>query len=210
MKTLFDPATAAARLAEADERLAIVIARAAPCSLRPKPLGSLFRVLLRAIVYQQLNGKAAGTILRRVEALFPGGRVEPAALLAMPEEKLRAAGLSRNKLASVRDLAARTLDGTIPSPAAARKLSDDELVARLTEVRGIGPWTVHMLLMFDLGRPDVLPSGDYGVRMGFKKLYRKRTEPSPDQIKRHASRWQPYRSVAAWYLWRVHEIELPG
>jgi len=210
MKPLFDPASAAAHLAAADERLALVIARAAPCSLRPKRLGSLFTVLLRAIVYQQLNGKAAGTILRRVEALFPGNRITPAALLAMPEDSLRAAGLSRNKLASVRDLAARTLDGTIPSPAAARKLSDDELVARLTEVRGIGPWTVHMLLMFDLGRPDVLPSGDYGVRMGFKKLYRKRTEPSPDQIKRHASRWQPYRSVAAWYLWRVHEIELPG
>lgn len=210
MKPLFDPATAAARLAAADQRLAIVIARAAPCSLRPKRLGSLFTVLFRAIVYQQLNGKAAGTILGRVEALFPGGRVEPAALLAMPEEKLRAAGLSRNKLASVRDLAARTLDGTVPSPAAARRMGDDELIARLTEVRGIGPWTVHMLLIFDLGRPDVMPSGDYGVRMGFKKLYGKRAEPSPALIERHAARWQPYRSVAAWYLWRVHEIDLPA
>jgi 3-methyladenine DNA glycosylase/8-oxoguanine DNA glycosylase len=88
-------------------------------------------------------------------------------------------------------------------------MGDDELVARLTEVRGIGPWTVHMLLIFDLGRPDVMPSGDYGVRMGFKKLYRRRNEPSLAQIERHASRWQPYRSVAAWYLWRVHEIDLP-
>jgi len=117
----------------------------------------------------------------------------------MPEDTLRAAGLSRNKLASVRDLAARTLDGTVPSPAAARRMSDAELVARLTEVRGIGPWTVHMLLMFDLGRADVLPSGDYGVRMGFKKLYRKRAEPSPEHVERHAARWKPYRSVAAWY-----------
>jgi len=210
MKPLFDPSMAATLLAAADERLALVIARAAPCPLRPKRLGSLFTVLFRAIVYQQLNGKAAAAILGRVEALFPGKRVEPAALLAMPEDALRAAGLSRNKLASVRDLAARTLDGTVPSPAAARKMGDDELVARLTEVRGIGPWTVHMLLIFDLGRPDVMPSGDYGVRMGFKKLYRKRSEPTPEQIERHASRWQPYRSVAAWYLWRVHEIDLPA
>jgi 3-methyladenine DNA glycosylase/8-oxoguanine DNA glycosylase len=166
-------------------------------------------VLSRAIIFQQLNGKAASTILGRVEALFPGRRMEPAALLAMPEDKLRAAGLSRNKLASLRDLAAKTLYGTVPSPAAARKMNNEELVARLTEVRGIGPWTVHMLLMFDLGRPDVMPSGDYGVRMGFKKLYRKRNEPSPEQIERHASRWQPYRSVAAWYLWRVLEMDLP-
>ncbi len=210
MKPLFDPAVAARSLAAADERLALVIARAAMCDLQPRRLGSLFNVLFRAIVFQQLNGKAASSILGRVEALFPGGHVEPAALLAMSEEALRAAGLSRNKLASVRDLAVRTLDGTVPSPAAARRMGDDELVARLTEVRGIGPWTVHMLLMFDLGRPDVMPSGDYGVRMGFKKLYRKRSEPSPAQIERHAARWQPYRSVAAWYLWRVHEIDLPS
>jgi DNA-3-methyladenine glycosylase II len=210
MKPLFDPAAAAAHLGAADERLALVIARAASCPLRPKRLGSLFSVLFRAIVYQQLNAKAAGSILGRVEALFPGRRIEPAALLAMSEDALRGAGLSRNKLASVRDLAARTLDGTVPSPAAARRMADDELVARLTEVRGIGPWTVHMLLIFDLGRPDVMPSGDYGVRMGFKKLYRKRSEPTPEQIERHAARWQPYRSVAAWYLWRVHEIDLPA
>jgi 3-methyladenine DNA glycosylase/8-oxoguanine DNA glycosylase len=209
MKPLFDPAMAAKLLAAADERLAHVIARAGNCPLRPKRLGTLFTVLSRAIIFQQLNGKAASTILGRVEALFPGGRIEPAALLAMPEDKLRAAGLSRNKLASLRDLAAKTLDGTVPSPAAARKMNNEELVARLTEVRGIGPWTVHMLLMFDLGRPDVMPSGDYGVRMGFKKLYRKRNEPSPEQIERHASRWQPYRSVAAWYLWRVLEMDLP-
>jgi DNA-3-methyladenine glycosylase II len=210
MKPLFDPASAAKMLSAADERLALVIARSASCPLRPKPLRSLFTVLLRAIVYQQLNSKAASTILARVEALFPEKRIEPAALLATSEDALRAAGLSRNKLASVRDLASRTLDGTVPLPAAARQMSDDELVARLTEVRGIGPWTVHMLLMFDLGRPDVMPSGDYGVRMGFKKLYRKRSEPSPEQIERHAARWRPYRSVASWYLWRVHEIELPG
>ena len=209
MKPLFAPADALAHLAAADDRLAVVIARAPRCALKPKRLASLFSVLMRAIVYQQLNGKAAATILGRVEALFPDGVVQPGALLAMPEDKLRAAGLSRNKLASLRDLAAKIIDGTVPSPAAARKMSDAELVTRLTEVRGIGPWTVHMLLIFDLGRPDVLPSGDYGVRMGFKKLYRKRREPSPALLERHAKRWRPYRSVAAWYLWRVHEIVLP-
>jgi DNA-3-methyladenine glycosylase II len=209
MKPLFDSATALAHLTAADPRLAVVIERARRCDLKPKRLDSLFHVLLRAIVYQQLNGKAAATILGRVEALFPDAVIQPAALLAIPEDRLRAAGLSRNKLASVRDLAAKALDGTIPTPATARTLSDEELIARLTEVRGIGPWTVHMLLMFDLGRPDVLPIGDYGVRMGFKKLYRKRRDPSPAQIERHARCWQPYRSVAAWYLWRVHEIELP-
>jgi len=208
MKPSFDPVVAAKLLADADERLALVIAQAGLCPLKPKGLGSLFPVLFRAIAYQQLNGKAASKILARVKALFPKERVEPGALLAIPEDALRAAGLSRNKLASIRDLAAKTLDGTVPTPAAARKMSNDELVDRLTEVRGIGPWTVHMLLIFDLGRTDVMPSGDYGVRMGFKKLYKKRKEPSPAQIELHASRWRPYRSIAAWYLWRVHEIDL--
>ena len=209
MKPLFDPAAAIAHLRAADPRLAVVIDRARPCDLAPRRLGSLFEVLLRAIVYQQLNGKAASTILGRVQALFPKNRPTPHALLALADEPLRAAGLSRNKLAAIRDLAAKTLDGTVPTPAAARKLSDADLVARLTAVRGIGPWTVHMFLMFDLGRPDVLPTGDYGVRAGFQKLHRKRRQPTPVELERHAGRWRPYRSVAAWYLWRVHEIELP-
>ena len=209
MPPLFSPTAALAHLAAADERLAAVIALAPRYALRPRRLGSLFPVLLRAIVYQQLNGKAAATILGRVAALFPDGKIQPAALLALPEDRLRAAGLSRNKLAALRDLAAKTLDGTVPAPAAARKLSDAELIAQLTAVRGIGPWTVHMLLIFDLGRPDVLPTGDYGVRTGFQKLYHRRSMPTLAQLERHAARWRPYRSVAAWYLWRVHEIELP-
>ncbi len=209
MKPLFDLAAALAHLRTADPELALVIGRARRCDLAPQRLRSLFDVLLRAIVYQQLNGKAAASILARVEALFPDNRPTPAALLALPDEPLRAAGLSRNKLASLRDLAAKTIDGTVPSPAAARKLSDAELLARLTAVRGIGPWTVHMLLMFDLGRPDVLPTGDFGVREGFRKLHRKRRQPTPAALEQHARRWAPYRSVAAWYLWRVHEIELP-
>jgi 3-methyladenine DNA glycosylase/8-oxoguanine DNA glycosylase len=110
--------------------------------------------------------------------------------------------LSANKLLAVRDLAAKCTAGTVPSLKAAAKLGDDELVARLTEVRGIGPWTVHMLLIFHLGRPDVMPTGDFAIRLGFKKLYRKRKDPTPEAIIKHARRWQPYRSVASWYLWR--------
>lgn len=209
MKPLFDTGAALAHLRAADPRLALVIDRAPHCDLAPRRLGSLFDVLLRAIVYQQLNGKAASSIHTRVRALFPGERPQPQALLALPDDPLRAAGLSRNKLTAIRDLAAKTVDGTVPPPASARRLSDAELVERLTAVRGIGPWTVHMLLMFDLGRPDVLPTGDYGVRTGFQKLHRKRRQPTPAELERHAERWRPYRSVAAWYLWRVHEIELP-
>ena len=209
MKPLFDSTAALAHLRAADPRLAVVIDLARPCDLAPRRLGSLFDVLLRAIVYQQLNGKAASTILGRVQALFPKKRPTPQVLIDLADAPLRAAGLSRNKLASLRDLAARTLDGTVPTPAAARRLSDAELVARLSAVRGIGPWTVHMFLMFDLGRPDVLPTGDYGVRAGFQKLHRKRRQPTPVELERHAKRWQPYRSVASWYLWRVHEITLP-
>lgn len=209
MKSLFNPAAALAHLRASDPRLAVVIDLAPPCDLAPRRLGSLFEVLLRAIVYQQLNGKAASTILGRVQALFPKNRPTPQALLVLSDEQLRSAGLSRGKLAAARDLAAKTLDGTVPTPAAARKLTDSELVTRLTAVRGIGPWTVHMFLMFDLGRPDVLPTGDYAVRTGFQKLHRKRRQPAPVELERHAQRWSPYRSVAAWYLWRVHEIELP-
>ena len=209
MNPLFDLAAALAHLRTADPELALVIGRARRCDLAPQRLRSLFDVLLRAIVYQQLNGKAAASILARVEALFPDNRPTPAALLALPDEPLRAAGLSRNKLASIRDLAAKAVDGTVPTPAAARKLSDAELVARLTAVRGVGPWTVHMLLMFNLGRPDVLPTGDFGVREGFRKLHHKRRQPTPVELEKFARRWAPYRSVAAWYLWRVHEIALP-
>ncbi len=209
MKPLFDCDAALAHLRAADPRLAQVIDLAPPCDLAPRRLGSLFDVLLRAIVYQQLNGKAAYSIHARVRDLFPARRPAPEALLALPEEALRAAGLSRNKLASIRDLAAKSVAGTVPTPAAARRMSDADLIDRLTAVRGIGPWTVHMLLMFDLGRPDVLPTGDFGVRTGFQKLHRKRRQPTPAELERHAERWRPYRSVASWYLWRVHEVALP-
>lgn len=199
----FDPAAAVAHLRAGDATLAALIDRIGPFALELQPAASLFEALLRSIVYQQLHGKAAATIHGRVLAgLEQHGVPGPAALGKMSDEELRAAGLSRNKLLAVRDLAAKCLEGTVPSLAAAARLGDDELVARLTAVRGIGPWTVHMLLIFHLGRPDVMPTGDFAIRLGFKKLYRKRKAPKPEAILKHARRWAPYRSVASWYLWR--------
>jgi DNA-3-methyladenine glycosylase II len=199
----FDPAEAVAHLRTADPVMGRLIGRVGPFALVFKPTRNLFDALLRSIVYQQLHGKAAATIHGRVlTVLAPHGGTTPEASQGATDEALRAAGLSRNKLLAVRDLAAKCLDGTVPPLAAARKLSDEALVTRLAEVRGIGPWTVHMLLIFHLGRPDVMPTGDFAIRLAFKKLYRKRTDPSPATIIRHACCWQPYRSVASWYLWR--------
>ncbi len=199
----FDPAAALAHLQASESELAVLIARIGPFALELKAADSLFEALLRSIVYQQLHGKAAATIHGRVLAeLAKHGGPTPEALAKAPDAALRRAGLSRNKLLAVRDLSAKCREGTVPSLKAAAKLGDDELVSRLTEVRGIGPWTVHMLLIFYLGRPDVMPTGDFAIRLAFKKLYRKRKDPAPDAIIKHARRWQPYRSVASWYLWR--------
>jgi len=199
----FDPAAAVAHLRASDPVLGALIDRTGPLALEAKPARSLFEALLRSIVYQQLHGKAAATIHGRVLAeLERHGGPRPEALAKATDAALRGAGLSGNKLRAVRDLAAKCLAGTVPSIRQAHRLADDELVARLTEVRGIGPWTVHMLLIFHLGRGDVMPTGDYAVRSAFKKLYRKRKDPTPEFILRHARRWQPYRSVASWYLWR--------
>lgn len=202
-KFAFDADTAVTHLRAADPVMAALIKRVGPFTLKLQPAGSLFEALLRSIVYQQLHGKAAASIHGRVlaELAKQGGPTPEAAALAT-DETLRAAGLSRGKLLAVRDLAAKCLDGTVPALAAARRLGDDELERRLTAVRGIGPWTVHMLLLFHLGRPDVMPTGDFAIRLAFKQLYRKRTAPSPAVILRHARCWQPYRSVASWYLWR--------
>jgi len=202
-KLRYDPAVALAHLIAADPALAGVIERVGPFALELEATASLFEAMLRSIVYQQLHGKAAASILARVRTeLGNHGGVTPEAARRAGDDVLRGAGLSRNKLLAIRDLAARCIDGTVPTFAEARRLADDELVERLTSVRGIGPWTVHMLLIFHLGRPDVMPTGDFAIRLAFRKLYRKRKDPKPDQIVKHARRWQPYRSVASWYLWR--------
>src|SRR5690606_23627577 len=198
----YDPAEAAAALAAADAALGALIADVGPCTLAPRGEAP-FPYLLRSVVYQQLAGKAAATIHGRVLALFDGAPA-PEALLALPEEPLRGAGLSRNKLAALRDLAEKTLDGTVPDALdALRPLPDDEVVRRLTVVRGIGPWTVEMLLIFNLGRPDVLPVTDLGVRNGFRLLHGLDAPPAPAALHAHGERWRPWRSVASWYLWRA-------
>jgi len=204
----FDPVQAVRHLVAADPRLASIIERAGPFELRPERTQSLFAALLESIVYQQLTGKAAETILSRVLALFPPRRSPTAEdLLRLQELRLRSAGLSRNKTAALQDLARRVLDGTVPSLAAARRMSDDELVQRLTTVHGVGRWTVEMLLIFRLGRPDVLPVSDLGVRKGFRTTYGMRRLPAAVTMTRRAERWRPYRSVASWYLWRAAELD---
>ena len=191
-------------LAATDPRLAALIERSLRYNIKPALSIRPFDALAESIAYQQLNGKAAAAIWNRVRALYPKRkRLDPAKVLATPDETLRAAGLSRAKIAAIKDLAAKTLDGTVPSSRALLRMSDDEIVARLTTVRGIGRWTVEMLLLFDLGRPDVWPVDDYGVRKGFAKTFGKRKLPTPKQLMKHGEKWRPYRSVAAWYFWRA-------
>ena len=173
-----------------------------------KGAASLFDVLLEAIVYQQLHGKAAATIHARVLALVPrarGAGVAPA-FASVSDDALRGAGLSRSKLLALRDLILASTDGRLPSLAAARRLDDEALVERLTQLRGIGRWTAQMVLMFRLGRPDVLPVDDYGVRKGFAVAFRKREMPTREAVEKRGERWRPYRSVASWYLWRAAEL----
>ena len=204
----FDPVAAVEHLRGRDRRLAKLIDRVGPFRLRPAELQSPFEALLESIVYQQLTGRAAATILARVIGLFRPRRFpRPQDVAGIAEEKLRGAGLSRSKAAALKDLAAKTLDGTVPASARAlEKLSDAEIVERLTAVRGIGAWTVEMLLIFRLARPDVLPATDYGVRKGFARVRRARELPSSKELLAHGERWRPYRTVASWYLWRVLDL----
>jgi methylated-DNA-[protein]-cysteine S-methyltransferase len=203
----FDPVMAIEHLRGADPGMARLIAAVGPFRMRINRAPSLFVALAEAIVYQQLTGKAAATIFARVRTLFPRGHEGPTAeqLLRAPDEKLRAAGLSRGKLLALRDLAQRAVAGEIPTLAEAHKMGDDALIERLVAVRGIGRWTVEMLLMFRLGRPDVLPVDDLGIRKGFAVAYRKRAMPAPQDVAKFGTRWAPYRSVASWYLWRAAE-----
>ena len=191
-------------LAATDPRFAALIARSRPYQVQPARLVRPFDALAESIVYQQLSGKAAATIFGRVRALYPRRKwFSPQLVLATPDERLRAAGLSRNKTAAIKDLAAKTLDGTIPTRAALHRMSDEEIIARLTTVRGIGRWTVEMMLLFDLGRLDVWPVDDYGVRKGYAKTFGKRKLPKPKELHARGEKWRPYRSVAAWYFWRA-------
>ncbi len=223
MPKKLDHTAACEHLSRVDRQLARIIARWGPCSLQQETTQSIFEALLESIIYQQLNGKVAATITGRVKALFPentkrirtrrglvDGFPTPEQILAASEEHLRSAGLSRAKMLAIRDLAAKALDGTVPTAKQAHRMSDEELIERLDTVRGIGRWTVEMLLIFRLGRPDVLPVDDYGVRKGFAKMRKLDELPKPKELMAYGERWKPYRSVASWYLWRAAEMkELP-
>ncbi|MDH4084661.1 MAG: DNA-3-methyladenine glycosylase 2 family protein [Nitrospira sp.] len=179
-----------------------------PFTLKAKARRSPFESLARAIAYQQLHDKAAESILKRFMALCPGRRFpRPDELLAMNVRVIRKAGFSRPKIMALRDLALKTLDGTVPTGRMLKQLEDEAIIKRLIEVRGIGRWTVEMLLIFQLGRPDVLPAHDFGIRNGFRIGYRRTTMPTPQQVFQHGERWKPFRTAAAWYLWRAADRE---
>jgi DNA-3-methyladenine glycosylase II len=191
-------------LSATDARMAELIARSRRYNIAPPLAIRPFDALAESIAYQQLSGKAATTIWGRVRALYPRKKyLDPKLVLATPDRKLRAAGLSRSKVAALKDLAAKTIDGTVPTARALAKMTDEEIIERLVSVRGIGRWTVEMLLLFDLGRPDVWPAADYGVQKGLAKTFGKRKLPTPKQMIKLGKKFQPYRSVAAWYFWRA-------
>jgi len=200
----FDVDKALSHLCDCDARLARAIRAAGPFRLELKHTSSVFEALAEAIVYQQLTGKAAATIFKRVrEACSAGRKLTAADVAKTPAAKLRGAGLSQAKMLALQDLAQKTLARRLPTLAQLQKMDDADIVTSLTSVRGIGEWTVHMLLIFRLGRPDVLPTGDYGVRKGFQRVFGTPELPSPKQLEARAARWSPYRSVASWYMWRA-------
>ena len=191
-------------LAKADPVMRRLIREVGPFALVPRVRRSPFESLARAIAFQQLHEKAAESILKRFIALFPGRRFpRPDELLAAGPHAIRGAGFSGAKVLALRDLAAKTLDGTVPTNRVIQQLDDEAIVERLVAVRGIGRWTVEMLLIFQLGRPDVLPIDDYGVRNGFRIAYGLRTMPTPKEVRQYGERWKPYRTAASWYLWRT-------
>jgi DNA-3-methyladenine glycosylase II len=211
------PRRPAKRLVEASEKLGAqdrvmrsMLKRVGPADFRRgRPRREHFAELARAILYQQLAGKAAAAIHGRFAALFDGEAPTPEAVLALPLDQLRGVGLSGSKAASIRDLAEKVLDGSVQLDRMSR-LPDDEIVRELTLVRGIGPWTAEMFLMFQLGRLDVWPVGDYGVRKGYALLYGLDDAPTPRDLMPLGDRFRPYRSVAAWYCWRAAETVTPG
>jgi len=178
-----------------------------PYALKLRSRRSPFQALVQSVVYQQLNGRAAATILGRVKALYPKKRFPtPEDIVATPEERLRSAGLSRAKTAALKDIAAKTIAGVVPTSRAIAKMSEAEILERLTPLRGVGPWTVEMLLIFTLGRTDVLPATDYGVRKGFALTYGLKELPTPKELLAHGEKWRPHRTTAAWFLWRALDL----
>lgn len=205
-KPVFDLAAACRHLSACDPCLAELIQNTAPFQMDEDPLQSPYEALLEAIAYQSISGKAAATIFARVKALGGNGRAPtPEQMVKLRTPALRKAGLSSAKAAAMKDLAKKTIAGVVPSLEEAHKLSDEELVKRLISVRGIGAWSVEMFLIFRLGRPDVLPIHDLGVKKGWSVAYGKKHMPKPKELLAFGERWRPYRTVASWYLWRAFE-----
>jgi DNA-3-methyladenine glycosylase II len=197
---------AIAHLRAADATLAHVIDRVGRCHFTANVDGTHFDAVVRAIVYQQLSGSAAHTIYSRVLALYGGNAPAPSHLLETPASQLRAAGLSRQKIGYLSDLAAKASAGDVPIDTL-HELSDDEVVRALTCVKGVGRWTAQMFLMFRLGRPNVLPDLDLGIRKGIQRAYRMRALPSEERVRKLGRKWEPYCSVASWYLWRFLDVD---
>lgn len=202
---------ALAELSARDAKMAAVIERVGPCTLLPRTEGTHFGHLARNIIYQQLSGSAAATIHARFATLVGGDAQapDPVAILALGEEALRGCGLSLAKVRAVQDLARHVVEDRLPLHAL-DEMSDDEIIAALVPVRGIGPWTAQMFLMFRLGRPDVLPVLDLGVRKGAQRIYRTRALPDATRLTKIARNWRPWASVASWYCWRVLDLEDAG
>ena len=224
-KPPYDTAQALAQLSARDPKLARLITRAGPFTLTLASTQSPFEALVRSVIYQQLHGKAAAAIHAKLlasfadvlalEGLKPTAHPTAQHLLECPNEQLRLAGLSHNKALALRDLAAKTIDGTVPTLARIRRMPDEAIIEHLTQVRGIGRWTVEMFLIFRLGRPDVLPVSDYGVRKGFALTYQSLKPatkvtpdllPKPAEMERRAKKWHPWCSVASWYMWRACDL----
>jgi len=190
-------------LKKSDPILAAIIERVGPCRMEFGP--PEFHSLAEAIVYQQLNGKAAVTIFKRFAALT-GEPVTPQGILKLADEQLRCVGLSKQKSSYLKDMAERAARGELDF-SRLHEMTDDEVIEHLTQVKGVGVWTAHMFLMFTLRRPDVLPIGDYGIQAAMKRHYKKRKMPKPEQMEKIAKAWQPYRSVACWYLWKSLDVK---
>jgi DNA-3-methyladenine glycosylase II len=189
-----------------DARFAALISRIGRPRLDIQLQRSPYEALVRAIAHQQLHGRAAEAILARFSVLFPGeGFPEPDAVMATADAALRGCGFSGGKIAAIRDICAKTLDGTVPTRRQSHRLSDEALIERLTSIRGVGRWTVEMLLIFTLGRPDVLPVDDFGVREGYRVLYELDAQPKPRLLSEIGLAWSPHRSLATWYLYRAAE-----
>ena len=193
-------------LSRADPVMRALIRRTGPCTIAIRRRWSPFQSLVRAVVYQQLHGRAAAAIFARLVALFDGPAFPtPEAMLAMSPRRMRRAGLSRAKVRAIKDIARKAATGVVPARRVVARLGDDEIVERLTAARGVGRWTVEMLLIFTLGRQDVLPADDYGVRDGYRATYGLKALPTPKALLEYGERWRPHRSTAAWYLWRAAE-----